>query len=782
MKLQGLSVIFCLIAVPIILVLTAYIQSQITTISMQLAYDTKLLDATHDAMVALEINTANEDLSTVSDSLRSIVSASTNTFINSLSTNMGMSSASRSALQPYVPAILVTLYDGYYIYSPTKTPIVCTNSKGVAVYVGDKGVQKVGNKGSYNLYTYTEESSYESNEDLGTDYGMLMYKVENEDKYITGIVEGVTAFKTDYVLKSYIPYASRYKNSSGNIDVQINYTLDNFLNIYGYIDGAYYTKSGYYTDVQVTECSIPNLLNYNDTAIDEYIDKYSTPGSNIWIKIKVRNDIGNSSDDDVFTITSKYIDKNGDGVVTEDEKDDADSAIRYYLKSFAFSKWVRQYLADLEIGHIKENMSKANEEAYGESVLGGNDNNVVDNISIVRFDGDTRKIFNSNENPEQMDSIFSLHRVNVMKNSIQYNLNVAMSSYNEMNLNAFAFEMPILDDITWDKITSKVSVVSFMQGFKCGLKTYNNYASVSSTNNEFTVIPEEIYYVATDASGNNGLDNSETKYHRIDCPEFSNTDLTAAFNTPKGILETICTDSQINDYLLESKVKSFVSKEVKYDKIYDSLEQKYNYDHKNVACYKCIVSRNYKSSRSGEIGYYNNLDYLALSKKAKKVYLIALAKEREDLYKTNQIVLTQGVETDNTGFTVNINDKTISNLNSYFNGNCKLKEIKSIEITFTDVTSSADSLASIVYLNTYVNGYLIKNPAETDGLHRLIVNQAAAQTVTLDFTNSSSTAIFNDENEIGNLEIKLYSDIDGTSRPAEGSVTYKIDSIKVNYK
>ena len=108
MKLQGLSVIFCLIAVPIILVLTAYIQSQITTISMQLAYDTKLLDATHDAMVALEINTANEDLSTVSDSLRSIVSASTNTFINSLSTNMGMSSASKSALQPYVPAILVT--------------------------------------------------------------------------------------------------------------------------------------------------------------------------------------------------------------------------------------------------------------------------------------------------------------------------------------------------------------------------------------------------------------------------------------------------------------------------------------------------------------------------------------------------------------------------------------------------------------------------------------------------------------------------------------------------
>ena len=87
MKLQGLSVIFCVIAVPVILILTYYIQAQVDTIALQASYDTKLLDATHDAMVALEINTANEDLSTVSDALRSIVTASTNTFINSLDRN-----------------------------------------------------------------------------------------------------------------------------------------------------------------------------------------------------------------------------------------------------------------------------------------------------------------------------------------------------------------------------------------------------------------------------------------------------------------------------------------------------------------------------------------------------------------------------------------------------------------------------------------------------------------------------------------------------------------------
>ena len=93
MKLQGLSVFFCLIAVPIVLVMTYYIQAQVNTIALQMSYDTKLLDATHDSLVALEINTANEDLSNVSDSLRSIIKASTNIFTNTLATNLEMSNA-----------------------------------------------------------------------------------------------------------------------------------------------------------------------------------------------------------------------------------------------------------------------------------------------------------------------------------------------------------------------------------------------------------------------------------------------------------------------------------------------------------------------------------------------------------------------------------------------------------------------------------------------------------------------------------------------------------------
>lgn len=106
MKLQSMAVIFALIVIPLILVLTYYIQLQVDTIALQNEYDTKLLAATRDAVAAFEINTANEDLSTVSDSLRTILEASSNIFTNTLATSLGMSNASKAHIEPYIPALL----------------------------------------------------------------------------------------------------------------------------------------------------------------------------------------------------------------------------------------------------------------------------------------------------------------------------------------------------------------------------------------------------------------------------------------------------------------------------------------------------------------------------------------------------------------------------------------------------------------------------------------------------------------------------------------------------
>ena len=129
MKVDGLAVILAIILLPIILVMTFYIQLQVNTIATENRYNANLLNATYDAMSAFEINTANEELSTVADSMRSIILASNNIFFNTLATNMGMSNASKEYVRPYIPAILYTMYDGYYIYSPTEKAEVAEKTK-----------------------------------------------------------------------------------------------------------------------------------------------------------------------------------------------------------------------------------------------------------------------------------------------------------------------------------------------------------------------------------------------------------------------------------------------------------------------------------------------------------------------------------------------------------------------------------------------------------------------------------------------------------------------------
>ena len=109
MKVDGLGVILAIILLPIILVVTYYIQLQVDTIAKENTYNTKLLNATYDAMSAFEINTANEELSSVADSMRSMILASNNVFLNSLATNLGISNANKEHLQQYIPAVLYTM-------------------------------------------------------------------------------------------------------------------------------------------------------------------------------------------------------------------------------------------------------------------------------------------------------------------------------------------------------------------------------------------------------------------------------------------------------------------------------------------------------------------------------------------------------------------------------------------------------------------------------------------------------------------------------------------------
>ena len=72
------------------MILTAYIQNQVQTISLQLSYDTKLNNGTYDALKAFQLNTINSDTSDLANSKLRDIEASVNTFFNSISNNFNI--------------------------------------------------------------------------------------------------------------------------------------------------------------------------------------------------------------------------------------------------------------------------------------------------------------------------------------------------------------------------------------------------------------------------------------------------------------------------------------------------------------------------------------------------------------------------------------------------------------------------------------------------------------------------------------------------------------------
>ena len=270
-------------------------------------------------MSSFEINTANEDLSSVSDALRSIIEASNNVFFNTLSTNLGMSNASKSYVEPYVPAILYALYDGYYIYAPTKVPEILTNSKGVALAVGDhqydssnldQEAYKV-DKAINGYYKLLKDSSnfgsamkYDSTY-TGVEYGQILYtaKDDNGKELIDG--EGNILYtpdpnkallKTKNVLKTYMPYSARYKENvkDEKYDITVTYTLDNFITIEGCLypennKTIYVTKSGYLINIKDKDNNPTITIALGEGSIDKYsenrVQKYIEEGGQVSVII-----------------------------------------------------------------------------------------------------------------------------------------------------------------------------------------------------------------------------------------------------------------------------------------------------------------------------------------------------------------------------------------------------------------------------------------------------------------------------------------------------------------
>ncbi len=522
MKLQNMTVIFIIIMIPIILVVSYYIGLQINTITMQKNYTVKLQTAAKDSIQALEINTVewNSASSNLADSKRRDVLAAINTFTTSLANGMGIGGAGKGRIQTYIPAIVYTMYDGYYIYSASLMKDQKTDNNGLTQFNDDGTIESSG-------------KSYQ------------------------------------YILKPYSPYSARYVSGSGSIDVTVNYTLDNYIRVYGTINGEYQTKEGYlvvcsdegvkgvtsgsisgieyrgaeikpeklkenvYADGKVGEYSYiydqyDNKL-YLDNDKDNYfsVDKYNNKVylqdalpegdagfsiTNRFRKISIPMLESEWTVQKVFQILnpggdSKFYYENESGAFVEFtagnvlgnvNKDEDYSAINYCVESYVFTQWVTKNLGNITV----DNMISTTEGQY---------NNVESEKYIFRINE------NNNPDPENdtayANSVLAQHKKDIIINTIEKNLSQATAQAQGMNPN-YEYRLPQLSYDEWEQALSNISIIAFMQGMPIGLKYYNNYAIATSTLNKEFVDPDELYFAGKD----------DQYYHQRQCEQATGSD------------------------------------------------------------------------------------------------------------------------------------------------------------------------------------------------------------------------------------------------------------------
>lgn len=442
MKIQNLAVIFIIIILPISMVLTVYVQNQVKTLQLQISYDTKLTSATYDAIKAFQLNTANSDTSDLANSKLRDIEASVNTFYNSIATQFNMAGYNKDILKDYVPALVYTMYDGFYIYSEYTNTIL--------------------------------------EEDQGETY-------KNGDK-IAG-------------LKPYIHYSCRYKTTSG-IDVVITYSLDNYITVQGTIGGNPVYKYGYLLD-NITgsyngDANNPSYnIQYRGVPIQtENLEEKNitvTDNNTVEIKdytytkingVKYYTD-GNAANNWYSILNGKVLDQG------EKYKTTNDAGLRYYQEAQEFTNWIKTSpLKDLtpqdavdEDGNRKIN-EITNDE--GEKIASAFDTN--DRI----FGRD------STTSIEDPNSNFNQHRLAVIRYVIEKNLSIAIANYNNYTGVTTEFRMPELKETEWEKILNNVSLISFMQGLSIGGKIYNGYAIVTNTKTEEVVNTDSIYITTAD--------------------------------------------------------------------------------------------------------------------------------------------------------------------------------------------------------------------------------------------------------------------------------------------
>lgn len=594
MKLQHLAIIFIIIILPISLVIGEYIQAQIDTIYIQTQYSKKLQDATYDAMKAFQLNTINNKYSSISDSKIRDIEASINTFYSSLATAMGASGYDKDTLKEYIPAIVYTMYDGYYIY------------------------------GKYFNYQLEQNGAYQ--------YGLKPYIY-----YSCRYKKGSKDFIINYTLDNSITIYGKINDTEGYVTKSgylINYKL-----LGSEEDKVTYTKGA-------TTISYPTKIKYDDIYIEKEIlteqlitindaGEISEPKNYEYTKYKNQKIYKENGENKYF-----YYKNNKKEEVSDQGKllKDSDitelryaqtmtidghlynnSAVEYYVKAKEFSKWVEDNIGDIEQSDAIDSNGKK--------------------ITDFAVDIGKKQIFNfsNNNDPLAEGSTFNEHRMSVIRKSIQTNLISAIANYNAGSAGTYEFQMPIFTENDWEKLLNNISIAVFMQGMPIKAKFFNNYCIITNNKNEEVVTNESIYILTNEDEkiiahlpGCKELVNKQDKIIGVSGETKEQKYKAAGYNIIDFERQTI-----VGDYIIKKQdgtVEMPENREVHY---YPQGYQK---------CYNCIVnaSVSYETDDiiKGKLKQYdkNTNQYKEITTNIESLrtkYLTVLARERYNLYRTN---------------------------------------------------------------------------------------------------------------------------------------------------
>lgn len=457
MKLESLAIIFLIIIMPISIVLSEYIDNKIKIAETELIYDTRLLNATHDAIKAYQLNTVNNAFGDAATRKVKDIEAAANTFFTSLTSSFNYIGNKSDTMKEFVPAIVFTLYDGYYIYSPftnTLTEVPETNEKG-------------------------EPNIDES------------YSTAGEIK------DG---------LKPYVFYSCRYVRD--NDDFIITYTLDNYITIQGYIKGNYVNDYGYLntgiiknSDKEYEYDGVKFKESETETeTLKEYVGDTEYPyikenGQKYYLDSDYGKGLGENGAG-IFIIDQKgnknyspgNSRENYDGLYNKIMNNN--DAYEYYKDSYEFTnKVLKTYgLNDLKVSdaYIWNNPADGTtslQEYYGKNNSDGN--------KLIFASNNTTKIENSASN-------FNEHRKLIIRYTVETNLITAIQSFSDSAGEGANFIMPKISEDDWEIIEDNVCAISFMQGLSLGSKRYNSYSVVANTLTNEYVDENDIYILAKD--------------------------------------------------------------------------------------------------------------------------------------------------------------------------------------------------------------------------------------------------------------------------------------------